>query len=361
MGSNPGWTLGYVPSPTEWNNQFGGKADEVSVLKYGADPTGVGNSTAAVQAAIAALPADGGRIHFPAGTYTLTCGQCSFPSGTTVSGDGTGTLIQCAAGGTTYLFDFSGSDPNTINTYSCLRDLFINAGNMTSGPIVRAYYNADWSMLNVHTLAAFDGVLHGAQLWDARIRDCHFDWPCWNTGSSCAAIWLRNSAANSGFGASADNTNEVHIIDCRFESFRGSAIRIERGTNNASNANNIRIRGCKFESAQLVSDPIIYLGAGTRACPIHENYIAADRWNTGTTPINGIYDVSDGGNFLDKLVFWGGISNVYANHIYLNTGSAEFIGDIVWSGAAPTGSTVNVAGGASPKVAGTNYANITGV
>lgn len=119
MGSDPNWAFGYVPTATEWNAEWASKADEFSVLKYGADPTGVGNSTAAVQAAIAALPAGGGRIHFPAGTYTLTCGQVSFPSGTTVSGDGDGTMIQAAAGGTTYLLDFSGTDTNTLNTFCC--------------------------------------------------------------------------------------------------------------------------------------------------------------------------------------------------------------------------------------------------
>lgn len=33
-GSNPGWTFGYVPSPTEWNNQWSGKADYANAAQW---------------------------------------------------------------------------------------------------------------------------------------------------------------------------------------------------------------------------------------------------------------------------------------------------------------------------------------
>src|SRR5260221_14538046 len=43
-----------------------------SVLKYGADPTGVSDSTTAINNAIAAMPSAGGALYFPAGTYTVS-------------------------------------------------------------------------------------------------------------------------------------------------------------------------------------------------------------------------------------------------------------------------------------------------
>jgi Pectate lyase superfamily protein len=49
----------------------------INVVSYGADPSGAADSTSAIQAAIKALPATGGVIYLPAGTYkvtgTLTC------------------------------------------------------------------------------------------------------------------------------------------------------------------------------------------------------------------------------------------------------------------------------------------------
>jgi hypothetical protein len=44
----------------------------VSVVTYGADPTGVVDSAAAINAAIAALPTDGGQVYFPPGDYRVT-------------------------------------------------------------------------------------------------------------------------------------------------------------------------------------------------------------------------------------------------------------------------------------------------
>jgi polygalacturonase len=45
--------------------------ETVSVTDFGADPTGVADCTAAINAAIAALPATGGTILFPAGSYRV--------------------------------------------------------------------------------------------------------------------------------------------------------------------------------------------------------------------------------------------------------------------------------------------------
>jgi hypothetical protein len=44
-------------------------AESVSVTDFGADPTGVADSTTAIQNAIASLPATGGTLYFPSGTY----------------------------------------------------------------------------------------------------------------------------------------------------------------------------------------------------------------------------------------------------------------------------------------------------
>lgn len=46
--------------------------ESVSVLDFGADPTGVADSTAAIQAAINSLGTNGGSIYFPVGVYKVT-------------------------------------------------------------------------------------------------------------------------------------------------------------------------------------------------------------------------------------------------------------------------------------------------
>ena len=45
--------------------------DWVNVVSYGADPTGASDSTSAIQDAVNALPATGGVVYLPAGTYAV--------------------------------------------------------------------------------------------------------------------------------------------------------------------------------------------------------------------------------------------------------------------------------------------------
>jgi hypothetical protein len=55
--------------------------DVVSVIDYGADPTGIVDSTAAIQAAITALGVNGGEVFFPVGDYKVTA-QINIPLAT---------------------------------------------------------------------------------------------------------------------------------------------------------------------------------------------------------------------------------------------------------------------------------------
>ncbi len=77
-------------------------AGAVSVLDHGADPTGATDSTAAVQAAIDAAPAEGPhRVHLPAGTYRIDGTLRITRSDTVLFGAGSGatTLRLTQVGG----------------------------------------------------------------------------------------------------------------------------------------------------------------------------------------------------------------------------------------------------------------------
>lgn len=88
--------------------------DWVNVVSYGADPAGTADSTTAFTNAIAALPASGGLIYAPAGTYKIT-GTLTFKQNQGLIGDGhavtalaytgTGICVQVALSGT-----FTGGD-----------------------------------------------------------------------------------------------------------------------------------------------------------------------------------------------------------------------------------------------------------
>jgi len=55
------------------NRPFNQKLQEtISVLDFGADPTGANDSTTAIQAAIDSISSPGASLYFPRGTYKIT-------------------------------------------------------------------------------------------------------------------------------------------------------------------------------------------------------------------------------------------------------------------------------------------------
>lgn len=62
----------------------------IDVVAYGADPSGVNDSTSAIQAALNAVPVGGGTVYFPAGSYIISSTLQVSISGTVLQGIGTG-------------------------------------------------------------------------------------------------------------------------------------------------------------------------------------------------------------------------------------------------------------------------------
>jgi hypothetical protein len=59
-----------------------------NILDFGADPTSVADSTAAIQAAINSVAASGGQVYFPSGTYKITSTITISTKGVHLIGDG---------------------------------------------------------------------------------------------------------------------------------------------------------------------------------------------------------------------------------------------------------------------------------
>lgn len=96
-------------------------SDTVSILDFGADPTGVADSTSAIQSAITyvlSLP-NGGSVYMPTGTYKVTA-QITAPNAAGVSlkvyGDGAGTKIKYTGSASVNIF-FLGSGTPTFGSF----------------------------------------------------------------------------------------------------------------------------------------------------------------------------------------------------------------------------------------------------
>jgi hypothetical protein len=105
----------------------------VNVLDYGADPTGVSDSTAAIDAAIAS----GKSVYFPAGTYMTTGNHnITFPSYQSFFGDFYGSTTIKKISGTNRIF-------NIVQFAQCSFDNLTIDGNSLAGNAVfwRAHYS----------------------------------------------------------------------------------------------------------------------------------------------------------------------------------------------------------------------------
>lgn len=97
-----------------------------NALDYGADPTGVADSTAAIQAAVNA----GSSIYIPAGTY-LVSAKIYTPSNKLIYGDGETTLLKVNVDFLTNVFGNHGSTGTRLSNIT-IRDLMIDGGGQTT-------------------------------------------------------------------------------------------------------------------------------------------------------------------------------------------------------------------------------------
>lgn len=138
-----------------------------AVTQYGADPTGVADSTSAISNAIAAAPAQGAVVYFPAGTYKTTGGH-SVPLNVSVVGAGKNATTFNFRGTSTYCF-FNGSltgganPPNMLGRFSDFTISGQSAGNGT-GPFgtqtgIKILNCLFFDLQNLHFTLLYQGML----------------------------------------------------------------------------------------------------------------------------------------------------------------------------------------------------------
>ena len=117
----------------------------LNVLDSGADPTGIADSTTAIQTAASSLTS-GGTLYFPRGTYKVSA-VINFTDKTTIFGDGIGaTLIQGTSGNTGGIFSFSSGTSAVDRVYASIRDLSIDGATVldTTSTLLSGGQFAQW-------------------------------------------------------------------------------------------------------------------------------------------------------------------------------------------------------------------------
>jgi hypothetical protein len=305
---------------------------------YGATGNGVTDDTAAIQAAITAVQtAGGGTVFFPAGTYLVTPTASPALSITAnnvklLGASRKAVTIKKNANGV--LLSMSG--PSTDSTgathvrYCAVENIAFN-GNSFTGSIIQAYYSDNHVFRDVYITNNGDICIDGVEFWDSRFFNLAIESSTGAANSSTPNVYLRNSAAASGFGFSSDSVNQIHFIGCRFESFGTGAIWIAQGTSNSNNPNGIYITDCKMESSLIQGGPFLKADSNSVAIFVNSLYCYAGNFAGGYSTAQNI-------------IVWSAIQSSLQNVLIGNGAVATVNSGVDLFSASGTASLSNVTG-----------------
>ncbi|MFJ1754779.1 glycosyl hydrolase family 28-related protein [Kitasatospora sp. NPDC088134] len=326
----------------------GGAGDWFSVRDHGAVGDGTTDDTAAVQGALdAAAAAGGGTVYFPGGRYLVK------PNGgtpaLTVGGNGirlvgaSSKAAMLVKGADGILLRISGAGPDnsgaTHRRYCAVEDLGFN-GNNRSGLVLELYYNDNTVVRDVYITNNLDICVDGVELWDSRFANLVVESSTGPANSSKPNMWLRNASAITGWGSSVDNTNQVHVVGCRFEAFGTGALWITAGSN-SNNPNGIYVTDCKFETSQMQGGPHFKVDASSKHVHARNIYCYAGNFAAGSaaTPQNIIGWAPVASSLENVLIANGSVATVNSGiDLYAGPGTTAVLRDVVGLyGTAPTG------------------------
>jgi hypothetical protein len=324
------------------------KIDTMSynVKDYGAKGDNTTNDTAAIQATInACSAAGGGTVFFPIGTYAITptsSPALTVPSNVLLVGaNRKATVLRKNGSGIMISMSGPSTDPTgaTHVRYSGIQSMSLN-GNSQTGNWLRLYYADNLVFRDVFFTSNNDVGIDGVEFWDTRFYNCVFETTFGAADSITPSIWLRNSAASSGFGFSGDNVNQIYFHGCRWENFSNGALRIEQGVNNTNAPNGIYLTDNKMESSSMRGGAHLYVSAAARHVYVDHLYCFAGNFFSGYSTAQNIIVWSPQASALENvLVANGSVATVNSTiDLFSGAGSTTVLRNVIAQfQTAPTG------------------------
>ena len=165
-----------------------------NVVAYGADPTGVSDSTSAINSAITAAAA-GGVVYFPTGTYKFTSLTITTQN-VVLAGDGNFATVLAPTNTTGHLITFGNTSGSSGQYGNGIRDMkIVPASTMTAGNALYLFDTWNFTAQN---------VVFGGNEWDGIDIDCNITNGCFATRLTNVDIF---SPGNSGVAIGAGSTN----------------------------------------------------------------------------------------------------------------------------------------------------------
>ncbi len=287
---------------------------QINVTDFGAKGDGVTDDTEAIQAAIDSA-GNGGVVAIPRGTYMVR-GLKIRKNGILLNGDSRWGTKLVRLSGSEPLIDLSGTGTLSGHIRYCAMASFTLDGNKKPGVLLRSFYADSCNYREIHFSYCEDIATDFVEVWDTRFTLCIWE----NCGThDKPTLLLRNSMLAGEFGYSEDNTNQIHFISCRWESFRNGAVKIDGAANGSKNLlNGIFFSTCKMET-RYAAGPAFQIMEGSTIIFVNQLYIAMMAAEPDLVkPLDAIEDRGTHIFMTDVYVQWGSEVNIANSvaHIY---------------------------------------------
>jgi hypothetical protein len=313
------------------------QAGWLNVTAFGAVGDGAHDDTAAINAAIAAAyayssHASGAVVYFPPGVYGVTPGvstaAITLNNGTTgysgirlVGANVSGSQLQKLGPGV--LISMSGPASDTSGATHCKECSIENlhlSGNGYTGQVIQAYYADNLYFQNMRIVGNPDVCVSGVEFWDSRFYNMVIELSGSTTPNAATPnVLLQCSATASGFGHSADTTNQIHFVGCRFESFRTGAMWVRQGTGSTSGCNSIYIVDCKMETGVVNGGPHLLVDAVSRGVYAKNLYFYSGGFTSGYTTAQDVIKWSAQDSTLSDVFIASGSDPTVANGVTVDS------------------------------------------
>lgn len=273
----------------------------LNVLDFGAKGDGVADDTEAIQAAIDAAE-NGGVIELPRGTYKVR-GLKVTKHGTTITGEARWGTRIARHSGTKPLLDFSGQFSLDGHLKFCSLSNITLTGDYQSGVLLQSYFVDNFVFRDVSFRYCSGLAMDVVEMWDTRFYNCSWE----DCGSPTEpATLFRNTREEGVFGHGQDNTNQIHFLGCRWETFRNGAIKLDGGANGSPHLlNGFFFVSCKMESRRLAG-PAFQIMPGCTLIYVSQLYMALMGADPSVAkPLDAIEDWGTHIFMTDVYMQWG--------------------------------------------------------
>lgn len=353
-----------------------------NVLDYGADPTGVADSTAAIVAAMAARS----RVYLPSGTYKTTS-TITVPGGSIIFGDGVTTIIKPTSASNSFICFLQ-------SAASQIADMYLDGSAATGQSTIGIFCGDDvgggdsnptLARLRIQNFSGLNAVgLYIRKALRVVIEQCYI-FNNYNgvyinepTGIYPTTVWMAHStvAGSTAEGVYFNNGYQVCFDNCIFESNGKEGIKLRRGTGEAYLG---KLTNCWFEDNQfgqpsrtslyqltvdanggtggMQLDNVFFVGNGTTAKSIYLKDVSFTSLSKVTIPNgvpSGIYAdgtsvvqiLDNAGYFVTEQILRGAsaVVGMPVNYRQIANNSADDVGTFVATLTCGTSGTITLNG-----------------